>query len=566
MAIAEEVQASSAAVGTKEPISEAGNLAGHSGEVGGVEPEDAEEVVGRGSGEAQARSPKGDTLAKGEGVLPREAVKVKHLSALDQLIGDIASFSLDPSGFVKYAYPWGQGELLKESGARKWQEQVLQHIGAHLQNPKTRCQPCRIAIASGHGVGKTALEAWLVDWALSTCDDARVVLTANTEPQLRTKTWPEVSKWFRFSINSHWWKFEETSIHSKVPDHERTWRADRITWSENNTEAFAGLHNQGKRILIIFDEASGIHEKIWEVTEGALTDENTEIIWIVLSNPTLPYGAFRECFGKQMHRWKTMQIDSRTVEGTNRQEAQKLIEDYGEDHDRVRVRVRGEFPLKGSDRLISGDLVWAARSYKAKDYENLPKIFGLDVARFGEDRTTLYQRQGRHAECLGKWRGKDTAQVAALVAEAINYQNPAVVVIDSDGIGAPVYDQLKFMGYGRLLVDFHGAKPANKPEMYHNRRTEVWALMMESLKAGMEIPNDPELASDLTGPQYDFNAKQQMVLEKKDDMKERGLSSPDCGDALAYTFAVQLAAPPKPLPKPHFIQLGRESALEWMRG
>lgn len=485
----------------------------------------------------------------------------------EQLAEDITAFTLDPYGFTKYAFPWGDEELVGEDGPWKWQTEILEYIKEHLNNPATRFQPCMIAVSSGHGIGKTALISWVLDWGLSTCDDAKAVVTANTEPQLRTKTWPEVAKWFRNTINKHWFNFEETSIQVKAPGHQRTWRADRITWSEQNTEAFAGLHNKGKRIILIFDEASAIAPKVWEVAEGALTDKDTEIIWLVFGNPTQPSGVFRECFGAQKHRWKTYQIDSRTVEGTNKELLNKLVEDYGEDSDRVRVRVRGEFPRASANSLIPGEDISFCRKFKAQDYDHLPKVLGVDVARFGDDQTVIFLRQGRYAECLGKWRGKDTAQVAALVAEQINAHDPKAVVIDSDGIGAPVFDQLKFLGYGRLLTDFHGGKPANKAEMYSNRRTEVWSLMGEAMKAGMEIPDDPELGADLAGPEYDFSPKQQVRLEKKDEMKMRGLASPDMADALAYTFAVQLSQPSKEreLRGPRFIEIGAEPSLAWMR-
>lgn len=145
---------------------------------------------------------------------------------------------------------------------------------------------------------------------------------------------------------------QATRISVVDPEYRANYRADFETWSENNTEAFAGLHNQGKLILIIFDEASAISRQIWEVTKGALTDENTIILWLVFGNPTINDGPFRECFGAQKHRWRTRQLDSRTVDGTNKIEIGKWVEDFGEDSDFVRVRVRGEFPRQGNTQFI----------------------------------------------------------------------------------------------------------------------------------------------------------------------------------------------------------------------
>jgi hypothetical protein len=293
--------------------------------------------------------------------MPKAATDPRH-AELAEMVGTL---SRDPLGYARKAYPWEP---------RPWQANVLKAIGDHLQGPN-RFSPLQLAVASGHGIGKSALVGMVIGWAMSTCADAKVVLTANTFDQLRTKTWPEVSKWVNQSVTfqAGWFDTSATAITSTMPNHERVWRADAIPWSENNTEAFAGLHNKGKRIVLIFDEASAISDRVWEVAEGAMTDENTEIIWLAFGNPTKNTGRFRECFGRYKHRWKHFQIDSRTVEGTNKEQIQKWIEDYGEDSDFVRVRVRGEFPRAGSNQFIPSDAVALCRKYKAESYAHLPK-------------------------------------------------------------------------------------------------------------------------------------------------------------------------------------------------
>ena len=282
-----------------------------------------------------------------------------------KLVDLVARYSLDPLGYSKICFPWGKGELAGSDGPRTWQADILDTIGRHLRNPITRFTPLQIAIASGHSIGKSSLISMICEWALSTCVDTKIIVTANTATQLGTKTWPELSKWFRIAVNSHWFNVTATSISSVMEDHVRTWRADAITWNENNTEAFAGLHNQGRRILVVFDESSSISDKIWEVAEGALVDENTEIIWLAFGNPTRNIGRFRECFGSLAHRWVNKQIDSRTVEGTNKKQIDAQIEDYGEDSDFVRVRVKGEFPRAGTMQFIRSDYVDAARKREA---------------------------------------------------------------------------------------------------------------------------------------------------------------------------------------------------------
>lgn len=475
----------------------------------------------------------------------------------NDLIEEIAECTHDPLQFAQCVYPWGQNELEISHGPYPWQREVFDHISKHLQNPATRHTPCMIAVASGHGIGKSAFISMTTDWAMSTAEDCKCVVTANTGTQLATKTVPEIHKWFRLSANSHWWDMKATSITVRDEAHARLWRMDAVPWSENNTEAFAGMHNKGKRIVLIFDEASAIADTVWEVAEGALTDEQTEIIWLAFGNPTQNTGRFRECFGSLKHRWKTFQIDSRNVEGTNKAQIAKWIEDYGEDSDFVRIRVRGEFPRAGSAQFISADMVAACRKYRAVGYEALPKILSVDVARFGDDQTVVGWRQGRKCVILARYRGLDTVQVAERIIEWMQKEAPNATIIDGDGIGAGVVDHLKFRGFTAGVFEFHGGSAANDAAAYFNRRAEMWGTLRAWLGEGAEIPDDPDLAADLTSPEYGFSNKSQIQLERKEDMKKRGLASPDAGDMLAMTFAVTVAAP-KPKAKPEMRYRGQQ--------
>jgi hypothetical protein len=304
------------------------------------------------------------------------------------LVDSIAGFAHDPLGFVRFAYPWGEAatELADATGPRVWQAELLAELGRRLREGRQLglILPVLMARASGHGVGKSTVAAWMLHWALSTMPDARVVVTANTDTQLRTKTWPEVTKWLRLMINRDWFKATATAVFSAQAEPERLWRADAIPWSEEKTEAFAGLHNKGRRVILIFDEASAISDKIWEVSEGGLTDEDTEIVWLAFGNPTRNTGRFRECFGRFRHRWDCGHIDSREVEGTNKGQLEQWVRDYGEDSDFVRVRVKGVFPHAGSMQFIGSDLVEAAVARSSADIQRVvgePMIMGVDVAR-----------------------------------------------------------------------------------------------------------------------------------------------------------------------------------------
>jgi hypothetical protein len=465
------------------------------------------------------------------------------LEVEQQLIDEIAGFERDPLGFVEYAFEWGEGELEEFTGPDDWARDLLAAIKDGLMSPT---QAIQAAVASGHGIGKSAFVAWIVWWALCTMEDTRGVVTANTDNQLRTKTWPEILKWGRRLICKHWFKLEATSIYAQDAEHAKTWRVDMIPWSERNTEAFAGLHNKGKRILVIFDEASAIPDIIWETTEGALTDDDTQILWLVFGNPTRNTGRFRECFGRFKHRWVHRQVDSRTVKITNKAQIAQWIADYGEDSDFVRVRVRGVFPRAGSTQFIGSDVVEQAarREAHAGVYDAL--VLGVDVARFGDDETVIYIRKGRDGRTHEpiRLRGLDTMQVAARVAEQWEFYRADGVFVDESGLGAGVVDRLRQLRVPVIGVN-NGAtpdrsQPGEEAIAYANKGAEMWGVMRDWLKTGGAIPADNDLKSQLESREYGFvlrEGRDAIQLEKKSDMKKRGLSSPDIADALALTFA-----------------------------
>lgn len=392
----------------------------------------------------------------------------------------------------------------------------------------------RFAASSGHGVGKTAYVAWVIHWFISTRPNPQIVVTANTKNQLDSKTWRELSKWNQKALNGHW--FEVKATRMELRDAPETWFASAIPWTEHNSESFAGTHEE--HVLIIFDEASAIADIIWDVSEGAMTTAGAR--WVALGNPTKNTGRFRECWGRFRHRWHTMKIDSRTAKMADQAQIAEWIADYGEDSDFVRVRVKGEFPKSSSAQLVSSSLVDAAKLYKAVGFEKLPLILGVDVARFGDDQTVICARRGRKVYPLSKFRELDTMQVAGQVAAAIKKLNPALVNIDIGAMGAGVVDRLREQGFDVRGVNF-GGEPIDKLK-YANKRAEMWGEMNEWLGEGGELPDDYELQQDLIGPEYSYTSSQQLLLEKKESMKKRGLPSPDCGDALALTFASPISA------------------------
>ena len=472
----------------------------------------------------------------------------------EEVLLDLASYSRDPYGFALYAFPWGEpGGELEHRQLEAWQVAELCAIRDGFASYQEVFQR---AIASGHGIGKSAFVAILILWAMSTHEDTRGVVTANTEKQLLTKTWPELAKWHRLFIGKDFFEITATAIFAKDPAHARTWRIDAIPWSENNPTAFAGLHNQGKRILIIFDEASEIPDVIWDTAEGALSDANTEIVWFAAGNPTSNLYRFRQLAsdGKYGKIWTLKHIDSRTVSFTNQTTLAKNIEVHGgEDDDWTRVRVRGLFPLTDFTQLVSTELLNEARSRRA--YEPTitdPLIMGVDVARFGDDYTTIYFRWGRSARHIPptRIRGFDTMAVANVIHRLQQEHQPDAIFIDGGGVGGGVVDRCRQLGLDVFDIQFGSKSDASfDPSMkFLNKRAEMyWAMRRWFEEGGCIDPTENYLYTQFSKIRYKYNLQDKVQIEAKEDYKDQHGISPDDADAFILTFAYQVSARPKML-------------------
>lgn len=438
-----------------------------------------------------------------------------------------AEFVNDPSGFTRFMYPWGEGLLKDWEGPDSWHEEIFRTIREYLEGPET--SPLLLAISSGHGAAKTALCAWIMRWFMSTRDHPQVVCTANTESQLNTKTWRELAKWHKLSLNQHWFEWTATQYYLKA--HPETWRANAIPWSENNTEAFAGTHEEN--VLVVFDEASKISDKIWEVTDGVLTTKKN--IWIACGNGTRNVGRFYDCFHKNKKYWKTWSIDSRTCKAANPEYLNRLVEQYGgEDSDQARVRVRGLFPKSATRQLISTEAVDKAMKFEAEGWEFLPKVMGVDIARFGENSSTICVRQGRKVSDIEVLPKMDLMQTAHHVAEAIKRERPLQVFVDGSGIGAGVVDRLRQLNFS--VTDVNGGNSSLNTR-FLNKRAEMWWEMKEFIEGACELPKDQQLKEELTCVEYDYTDKGRIRLDRKSDIAEQYGFSPDRADALSLTFA-----------------------------
>ncbi len=410
-----------------------------------------------------------------------------------------------------------------------WQEETL----------KALAQYSRVAVRSGHGVGKTALEAWALLWFLFTRPFPKVPCTAPTRQQLYDILWAEAAKWMeRAPVLKPYFEWQKTRIIQR--QHPERWFA--VARTSNKPENLAGFHEE--HLLFIVDEASGVADSIFETIEGALTTADAKLL--LCGNPTRNSGEFHDAFFKNRALYWVQKVpcsESRLVDPGYRA---RLVAKYGEDSDVVRVRADGEFPKAEPDTFIPLELVETATMREVEPEG--PLEIGVDVARFGDDETVLAARVGLKLVHLEAHTKQDTmattGQVVALAKNLMQaYGKPhCTVKVDDDGVGGAVTDRLREVvrqdGLHIEVIDCHnGAAPEDK-EHYENWGTEAWAYLRDLLQNGeIELLNDEDLVGQLSTRKYRITSKGRITLESKDDMKKRGLRSPDRADAVVLAFA-----------------------------
>jgi hypothetical protein len=324
-----------------------------------------------------------------------------------------------------------------------------------------------------------------------------------------------------------------------------SWFCSAQSSKEENSEAFAGQHAATSSSFYFFDEASAIPDKIFEVAEGGLTDGESFIF--LFGNPTRNSGKFwKVCFGPDRPRWLHRSIDSRSSALTNKAQIAEWEHDYGEDSDFFRVRVRGVPPRASDLQFIGTDRVQAAQSNAALSLADDPLIAGVDVSGGGSAWNVCRFRRGFDARTRAPIRfpgdfGRENliAKLSEVLAERDPLKRVAMMFIDS-AFGSPIVERLHLLGYDNVVEVNFGGKPPDIHQL--NMRAYMWNAMKEWLPRGAIDKNEERLEVDLTGPGWHLNKSNQLVLESKEDMQKRGVSSPDDGDALALTFA-QVVAP-----------------------
>lgn len=398
----------------------------------------------------------------------------------------------------------------------------------------------RISIRSGHGTGKSTSASWAMLWYLLMRFPNKVVVTAPTSGQLFDALFAELKRWIGelpkpiqdlLTVKSD--RVELTAAPSEAFISARTSRAE-------TPEALAGVHSDN--VLLIVDEASGVHEKVYEAAAGSMSGH--EATTILLSNPTRSTGTFYESQTRMANTWWTQRwscVDSPLVSD---EFVDEMRERYGEESNAFRIRVLGEFPLADDDTIIPFHLVDAAMNRDIEVDDERRPVWAVDPARFGSDRTAFCKRVGSVITEIKSWRGLDLMQTVGRVMaeyEALNPSNrPSEILVDSIGVGSGVVDRLRELG-----APVRGVNVAESPSMgetYNNLRTELWFKTKAWLEdRGCKLPQDDELMADLTGIRYSFTSSGKMAAESKDQMRRRGLRSPDLADAVCLTMASDAA-------------------------
>lgn len=411
-----------------------------------------------------------------------------------------------------------------------WQAEALQALA----------DKDKVSVRSGHGVGKSTLDSWALLWFMSCYYPAKVPCTAPTMHQLKDILWSELAKWHHMMPDELRREFRirssDTDMRVMMTAAPEASFAVARTGRKDNPEALQGFHSDN--LLFIIDEASGIDDVIFEVAQGALSTEGSKVL--MTANPTRTSGYFYDSHNKMRHRWHTMRvscIDSPRVSDTY---VQDVSEAYGTDSNVYRVRVLGEFPRSEDDVVIPLELAEAARYREIQVVDAFMPIWGLDVARFGDDSTALAKRKNNHLlEPVKSWHKRDTMEVAGLILR--EYENtevdllPSQIMVDVIGLGAGVVDRLKELGLPAVGINV-GESPTGTE--YNRLRDELWWRARKWFDDRQcVIPEDEYLIGELTGVKFGVTSSGKIKVESKEEMKKRGLKSPDRADAFCLTFA-----------------------------
>jgi phage terminase large subunit len=419
-------------------------------------------------------------------------------------------------------------EAVLQVTPQKWQAEALRAIANND----------RVAIKSGHGVGKTACLSWIVLWWLLTHYPCKAAVTANTAHQLSDVLWTEIDKWAR-SLPQGFkdlldFKTDKISLKGATDSF-----AVARTSRRENPEALQGFHSEN--MLFICEEASGIPDVVFQVGEGAMSTAGAKTI--MAGNPTRSDGFFYEAFHGQRDQWHCMTVSCEDGEYVSEDFLNNMAEKYGRDSNVYRVRVLGEFPTQSDDVLLPLHLVEESLKRDVEPSPTTPVVWGLDVARFGSDRSALAKRQGQIlVEPVKSWQNKDLMEMAGIILaefDATPYRlKPQAIYIDAIGIGAGLADRLRELDLPAVAISV--SETASLKDRFNRLRDELFWNAREWFEArDCHMPDDQTLISELTAIRYKYLSNGKLKIESKDEMKRRGQRSPDLADAFVLSFAEQ---------------------------
>ena len=440
----------------------------------------------------------------------------------------------DPVGFV-------QGVFKQEPDP--WQVEFLNAIASGER---------KLSIRSGHGVGKSTGAAWSMLWYLTTRFPVKIVVTAPTSAQLFDALFAEVKRWINESpvAIKELYEVKSDRVSLKAAPAE-AFLSCRTSRSEQ-PESLAGVHSDN--VMLVADEASGIPEQVFEAAAGSMSGDNA--CTILLGNPTRGSGFFFDTHNSMTDQWWTRRVSCVDSPRVTDEYVKEMAMRYGEESNAFRVRVTGEFPLRDDDTAIPLELVESAQRRDVIITDDEPVVWGLDVSRFGSDRSALAKRRGRELMGIQTWQNLDLMQLTgAVVAEyesLLERNKPVQINVDSIGLGGGVCDRLRELGLPAVGINT-SESPASK-QTYLNLRAELWYKVKAWLEArDCALPRDDELLAELVAAKYKFTSSGKIQLESKDAMRKRGLRSPDLADALCLTFASEAMT----------MSGGTSSAMSW---
>lgn len=413
-----------------------------------------------------------------------------------------------------------------------WQKRLLELLAAGER---------KVSVRSGHGTGKSTVASWAMLWYMLTRVPVKVVVTAPTASQLFDALFGECRRWAKLlpPAVGELLEIKSDRIELKASPEEafisaRTSRAEQ-------PDALQGIH--AEFVLLVVDEAPGVSEAVFESAGGSMSGHNATTL--LLGNPTRTQGYFYDTFHRLSSEWKNLHVSCVDSPRVSHEYVNEMASRYGEGSNAYRVRVLGEFPLADDDTMISLEIAQAAVDRDVIQNPDAPILWGLDVARFGTDSSALCKRQANLVlEPIKTWRNLDLMSLTGAVLhewESTEFkQRPAEILVDSIGLGAGVVDRLRELKLPVRGINV-GESPAIKGQ-YMNLRAELWGKAKGWLEArDCKLPRDEQLVNELSSPRYSFMSNGKLKLESKDDMKRRGLASPDRADSFVLTFASDAA-------------------------